>query len=312
MRRAAGVLTALLLLTGCTTVEEPVTEKPSAAPEAVEETTTAAPDCDARASLRPTGSLPAAGRMPAGSYMEEIRKRGRLILGTSQDSLLFSSRNPFTGAVEGFDVDMGRQIAAAIFGDPEKLQIKVIPHGDRTKVVADGQVDLVINTMTANCARWQEVDFSTVYLEAGQKLLVAKDSTVRGIDELGGRKVCAAVGSTSLRNIAAVSTGPIAVARPGWGQCLVAFQLGEVDAVSTDDTVLAGLVAQDPYTKVVGDRFTEEPYGIAISKNHPDLTRFVNAVLERDRENGTWTRIYEKWLGEDLGAAPQPPAARYR
>jgi polar amino acid transport system substrate-binding protein len=84
-----------------------------------------------------------------------------------------------------------------------------------------------------------------------------------------------------------------------------------VDAISTDDTILVGLAAQDPYAKVIGERFTSEPYGMAMSADHPEFTRFVNAVLEKNRANGTWTRTYDKWLGQ-FGKAPTPPPAEYR
>ncbi|HWS36534.1 MAG TPA: glutamate ABC transporter substrate-binding protein [Actinoplanes sp.] len=306
--RLALACSAVLLagLTACTDTparqaapeETPSAAATSAAPKAPE-------TCDARASFRPTSGV----TMPAGSYMQEIRKRGRLVLGTTQDTLLFSSRDPFTGRIEGFDVDMGREIAEAIFGDPDKLEIRVIPRSNRVNAVVKGDVDLAISTMTTNCTRWEQVDFSTVYFEAGQRVLVNKDSAVTKIEDLGRRPVCAATGSTSLENIAKVSTGPVPVARADFGECLVAFQLGEVDAISTDDTILAGLATQDPYAKVVGPRFTSEPYAAAVAKEHPEFTRFVNAVLEQVREDGTWQRIYEEWL---TAPAPQPPAAKYR
>ncbi|BFU44248.1 glutamate ABC transporter substrate-binding protein [Krasilnikovia sp. MM14-A1004] len=308
----AAVLCAVAALAGCT-ADTP----PHAAPAA--KATTAAPSahapadtsCQPRRSLRPSGGLPQPGHMPAGSYMAQIQKKGRLVLGTSQDTLLFSSRNPFTGAVEGFDVDMGHQIAEAIFGDPDKLTIKVIPNEKRVDDAADGTVDLVAYTMTINCARWKRVNFSTVYYDAGQKVLVSTSSAAKGIGDLGGKRVCAPNGSTSLDNIAKAPSKPVAVGRASFGDCLVAFQQNEVDAISTDDTILAGLAAQDPYAHVVGDKFTQEPYGLAMSQQHPEFTRFVNAVLERNRANGTWKRTYDRWLGR-FGPAPQPPAAEYR
>lgn len=272
------------------------------------EKTTRKESCNPRASLRPTGPLPPPGKMPAGSFMAKIQRDGRLILGTSQDTLLFSSRNPFTGRIEGFDVDMGRQIAQAIFGDPDKIQIKVIAYDDRVDAPRDGDVHIVADTMTANCARWKDVNFSSIYYEAGQKVLVSKDSPARRIEDLGGKRVCSAAGSTSYDNIALVKTKPVPVAMPAFGDCLVAFQRGQVDAISTDDTILAGMAVQDPYAKVVGPRFTEEPYAMAISPEHPEFTRFVNAVLERNRKNGTWAATHEKWLGP----APEPPVAQYR
>ncbi len=315
-RTPIALLTVVLAvaLAGCTADRpNPIPAPIAGAGAVVPPAGLTAPDesCKPRRSLKPTATLPAAGRMPSGTHMAEIQKRGRLILGTSQDTLLFSSRNPFTGAVEGFDVDMGRQIAEAIFGDPDKIQIKVIGYDQRVDLAADGTVDLVADTMTMNCERWKQVNFSTVYYDAGQKVLVASDSPAKGIEDLGGQKVCAATGSTSLENIAKVDVKPIAVGRAGFADCLVAFQQNEVDAISTDDTILVGLAAQDPYAKVVGERFTEEPYGMAMSAEHPEFTRFVNAVLAKNRANGTWTRTYDKWLGQ-FGEAPTPPPAEYR
>ncbi len=315
---AAAVVVVLLGLAGCSGDSSPSpsatgTPRPAATPNPGPGGAEADTSCNPRASLRPAGALPAPGRMPAGTYLAEIQKRGRLILGTSQDTLLFSSRNPLTGAVEGFDVDMGRQIAAAIFGDPDKIQIKVIGYDKRVASVVDGSVDIVADTLTANCARWKDVNFSTIYYEAGQKVLVSSDSTAKRIEDLGGRRICSAAGSTSFDNISKVAARPVpvAVARPAFGDCLVAFQQNQVDAISTDDSILAGMAAQDPYAKVIGPRFTEEPYGMAMPREYPEFTRFVNAVLEKNRANGTWTRAYEKWLG-DFGPVPRPPAAQYR
>jgi polar amino acid transport system substrate-binding protein len=308
---AVAATAAALLPAGCSGDSSPLPGNTTGPATAA--TGAAAPDtsCNPRASLRPQGALPTPGQMPAGTKMADIRKRGRLILGTSQDTLLFSSRNPFTGKVEGFDVDMGRQIAQAIFGDPEKIQIKVIGYDKRVSSARDGSVDIVADTMTANCARWKDVNFSSIYYEAGQRVLVSTGSTATSIEDLGGKKVCAAAGSTSFDNIGKVRTKPVAVAKAAFGDCLVAFQQNEVDAVSTDDTILAGMAAQDPYAKVVGPKFTEEPYGMALSNQHPEFTRFVNAVLAKNRANGTWTTTYQKWLGA-FGPAPAPPAAQYR
>ncbi|SNY43902.1 glutamate ABC transporter substrate-binding protein [Paractinoplanes atraurantiacus] len=322
MRRTIAAATAAVLALGLAACSadssplsgdmatQPLVEAPAPAPA---QGAAEAPKCDARASLKPAATLPPAGKMPAGTYMETIQKRDRLILGTSQDTLLFSSRNPFTGQIEGFDVDMGRQIAAAIFGDPNKIQIKVIGYDQRVSSVVNGDVDIVADTMTANCERWQDVNFSSIYYEAGQKVLVSTSSGAKRIEDLGGKKVCSVQGSTSFDNISKVKTNPkpVPVARSAFGDCLVAFQRNQVDAVTTDDTILAGMAAQDPYAKVVGGTFTEEPYGMAMPRQHPEFTRFVNGVLAKNRANGTWAKTYEKWLGA-FGAAPTPPVAKYR
>jgi polar amino acid transport system substrate-binding protein len=243
--------------------------------------------------------------------MADIVERGRLRVGVDQNTYLFGFRDPHTGELAGFDIDLAREIARALFGDPDRVQLVAISSADRIPAIESGQVDLVVRTMTMTCERWERVAFSTEYFTAGQRVLVRRNSPVEGIDDLGGQKVCAAAGSTSLRAIAAAPSRPIPVSVVDWTDCLVLLQQGEVAAISTDDSILAGMAAQDPTTHVVGDRFTTEPYGIAMSRDAEDLVRFVNGVLERLRSDGTWTELYERWLGS-LGPAPDPPRARYQ
>ncbi|MEU5694570.1 transporter substrate-binding domain-containing protein [Actinosynnema sp. NPDC020468] len=272
-------------------------------------TATAAPaSCDPTASLRPTGPLPAVGQAPAGSTMADIVARGRLIAGVDQNTYLMGFRNPLNGQLEGFDVDMVREVSRALFGDPDRIQFRVLTSADRVPALEEGKVDIVVRTMTVNCERWQKVNFSTVYYQAGQRVLVPTSSDVTGIDGLGGRKVCATKGSNSLVNIANAASKPVPVQVADWTDCLVLLQQGQVDAVSTDNPILAGLAAQDPYTKVVGDPFTSEPYGMAFPKADEDFVRFVNALLEQLRADGRWAAIHQRWLG----TPPAPPVASYR
>jgi polar amino acid transport system substrate-binding protein len=266
------------------------------------------PSCDATASLRPGGPLPPVGRMPAGSTMERIVERGRLIAGVDQNTYLMGFRNPGSGELEGFDVDLAREVARAVFGDPGRIQFKVLTSDERIPALERRDVDVVVRTMTVNCERWQKVNFSTVYLQAGQRVLVPSSSDVTGIESLGGRRVCATKGSSSLAAVANAASRPVAVSVPNWTDCLVMLQQGQVDAISTDDTILAGFAAQDPYTRIVGPQFTAEPYGMAFPKADEDFVRFVNALLERLRSDGTWAGIHRRWLGEP----PAPPAAKYR
>ena len=175
--------------------------------------------------------------------------------------------------------------------------------------------DIVVDTMTMTCDRWQQVNFSTEYYHAGQRVLVKRNSPVKGMADLGGKKVCAAEGSTSIKNIAAnlakTNPPPVPVSVRDWTDCMVMLQQGQVDAMSTDDTILSGMQLQDPNdTQLVGAPFTDEPYGIAMSKNHPDLVRFVNGVLQKMRDDGTLHGIYVKWLQGN--APPTPPTAKYQ
>jgi len=241
--------------------------------------------------------------------MAKIAARGQLRVGVDQNTYLFGYRDPASGDIVGFDIDMAHAVAKAIFGDPDKLQLVVITSAERIPYLQQGKIDMVADVMTINCARWQQVDFSTVYYNAGQTVLVPKASTARSISDLGGKKVCAASGSTSIAAIAAAAGHPVPVAVRDWTDCLVMLQQNQVAAISTDDTILRGLAAQDPDTKLLPGVFTAEPYGIAIARTSPDLVRFVNGVLARMRSDGDWAAIYKHWLGSPVPAAP---AATYK
>ncbi len=272
-------------------------------------TTTGAPpsDCDPRASLRPTGPPVVAGAGPA---VAAVIAQGRLRVGVDQNSYRFGYRDSATGELGGFDIDVARQVALALFGNQDAIQFVTLTSSQRIEALRTGAVDIVVQTMTSNCERKEQIDFSTIYYEAGQRILVNKDSGIQNLDGLAGKRVCSATGSTSIKNLANAAAKPVPVGVPSWTDCLVMLQQGQVEAVSTDDTILAGLAAQDPSTAVVGPLFSSEPYGIGIAMGKEDLVRFVNAVLERMRADGTWTAIYQKWLAE-LGEPPAPPAARY-
>lgn len=316
-RRRPGLLALALALTaalsGCagtdvyaeTTVPTPSpTPSQSAAPAA------APVECaDPLASYAPAG-LPGPDALPAASTMAEIRDRGRLVVGVSADSLLLGARDPLSGQIEGFDIDMARLVATAIFGDPSRVELKVITAAQRIPSLQDGTVDLVARNMTITCARWQDIAFSAEYYRSGQKVLVPLASTATSLDDLAGARVCAPAGTSSIEKLADFPDVEVVPASTHT-DCLVKFQQGQVDAITGDDTVLAGLAAQDPYAKVVGEAFTSEPYGLGMNSEDVDLVRFVNAVLEQAKADGTWAASYATWLSDALGAAPSPPAAVY-
>lgn len=269
------------------------------------------PECNARESLRPQGPLPEAGRMPAGSDMARILERGQLIAGVDLDTYQFASRHPDTGVLEGFDIDIVHDIAQAIFGDPGKVEFRQLATDEQLRQVESDTVDLVVGTLTTTCARRERVQFSAVYFEAGQRVLVNRGSAVTGLADLSDQRVCASRGSTSLQTILTHSAKPVPVGAPSVTECLVMLQLGEVDAVSTDDALLTGLAAQDPRTRIVGPALHDEPYAVVINKTNDELVRFVNGVLERRTESGRWLASYERWLTL-LGPPPAPPQPQYR
>jgi polar amino acid transport system substrate-binding protein len=311
----------LAILAGCTpdpasrTAAAPVVAVPRPAgvqdPATVAAAPPAADDCDRRASLRPPAALPPPGRMPAGSTMAAIVKRGRLVVGVSQTTYLFGHRDPFSGTLVGLDIDLAREISEAIFGRADRIRFWSITSAQRVPLIRSGQVDMVVRTSSMTCERWEQVAFSSQYYQAEQRLLVPRGSPVRSIDDLGGQKVCAAEASTDLAVVAAAGSRPVPVSAPEVIDCLVLLQLGQIAAVSNDDALLRGLEAQDPATRVVGPSLDQEPYGIMMAQDATDLVRFVNAVLARMRADGSLAALYRRWLPP--GAAPPPvPPARYR
>lgn len=311
LRAAAGCALALAA-TGCAGGLANVGVRPAASqPQpgrvetAVPKPSATAQNCDPLASARPNG---AAG---AGASVQRIRARGKLVVGVSQDGYLTGYLDA-SGNESGFDVDIARQVEKALFGteDAAHIQYKAVTNAERITDLADGSVDLVSDTFTMNCERETQIAFSTEYYAASQRLLVLKGSPYRSLDDLGGKKVCAQADSTSIAAIAANRSHPVPYGVTNLTDCLVALQENLVDAISTDDTILAGLGKQDQNTVVVGPAIEAEPYGIGVAKNAPDLVAFVNGVLEQIRADGTWQSLYAQWLQPYLGAA-QPLDVRY-
>ena len=265
-------------------------------------TAPAASTCDPKASsLRPAGPP----QVTPGSFMAKIRARGYLVAGVDQSTYHFGFLNPLNGQIEGIDIDMIRAVATAIFGDASSahLHLKAISDEQRKPDVMSGTVDIVAHTMTISCDRLKYLDFSSVYFDAHQRVLVLKNSKATSLDDLRGQKVCATTASDSVARIAAAKAIPVPVTY--WTDCLVLLQQGDVAAISTDDAILDGLAAQDPWTKLIGPPIADEPYGLAISKQHPEFVRFVNAVLQQLRTNGQWAASYRHWIGTPVAPIPQ-------
>lgn len=304
LRAAAVVLGGLLVVGGC---GYDVTELPTPEADETSEGTASSPvECDnATQSYQPSTDRAAA--------VADLTNKGLLVVGVSADTLKLGSADPFGRfEIRGFDIDVARAIATEL---GVKVRLQVISAADRIPLLESGEIDIVARNMTMNCARWEQIGFSAVYYNATQKVLVRSDDVAAfekdGVASLSGKKVCAPAGSTSIDNIKEVQPDVEAVAASNHTGCLVKFQQGEVDAITGDDTVLAGLAAQDPYAEVPEQaKLTDEPYGIGANKADVDLIRFINSVLETRRANGDWQASYNEWLRPYLGDAT-PPAPTY-
>lgn len=271
------------------------------------------PSCShLEASLPPPKPMPKPGAMPKGSFMERIQRHHYLLAGVDQNTFLFGYFNPQHDEYEGFEIDLLRQIAKAIFGSPRAIQFKAVTPAQRIPAVQSGSVDIVADAVTITCARRRQVDFSTVYFDADQKVLVPSNSTAHSVKDLRGKRVCAAIGSTTIATLKGLTPRVVPYGVPQRIDCLVRLQQGLVDAISSDNPILLGFEAQDPDTKIVGGQIAAEPYGMAINKAHPEFVRFVNGVLAQMRADGTWKRMYARWVSRVTNTKPPaPPTAQY-
>jgi polar amino acid transport system substrate-binding protein len=259
----------------------------------------------------PTGARPQGTAFPAGSYMATIAQRGRLVVGVKQDVQFFGYLNPRTNQIEGFDVDIAKEVAKALFNNdvsPSRVELKPVTSAQRIPALQEGVVDIVAATMTINEERKQQIDFSDVYYLAGQGLLVKRDSTATKIQDLdkADNTVCSVTGSTSEQNISKFAPNAQKLLFATYPECLTALQQGRADGISTDDNILFGLNDQDPNTKLVGGTFTEEPYGLGMAKSSAGFQEFVNGVLRTIKQNGRWKEIHRLHLGK-FGPTPEPP-----
>lgn len=260
---------------------------------------------------RPTGT-PRPSFAP-GSYMAELQNRGEIVIGVKFDVPQFGALNPATGQPEGFDVDLGNIIAGRL--GVRARYVEAISR-NRIPFLQQDKVDLIISTMTINEERKQEIDFSNVYYIAEQRLLVKKDGPIQDVDDLNSRgaSVCSAKGSTSETNIRAVAPNAKVNLQDGYSQCFQLLQNDQVQAVTTDNVILVGLLKNDPARfRISGRPFSKEPYGMGIKKGRVGFVDFVNEVLTDVKQDGTWVRLYNKWVkpvtGEDATPPPDTAAA---
>ena len=299
--RNAGLIALIsagaLALSGCGEGEEPAAEGIGTETEADVDVDLPA-DGDAEAEV---------GEFPEGSTMAELAEAGTITIGTKFDQPLFGLVGP-DGVPEGFDVEIAELIAGELGIAPEDIEWTETISANREQFIESGQVDMVVATYTINDARKEVVSFAGPYYEAGQSILtLASNEDIQGPDDLAGKKVCTVSGSTPEANLLENFPEVEVVPYGAYSDCLEPLRNGQVDAVSTDNVILAGFAAENPDLEVRGEPFTEEPYGIGLAKDDTEFRMWINDVLEESFEDGTWTEAWESTAGTVL-PTPEPPA----
>ncbi|WP_209848916.1 ABC transporter substrate-binding protein [Paenibacillus sediminis] len=239
------------------------------------------------------------GDTTAQSTLDAIKARGKLIAGVKYDTKLFGLKDPASGKVEGFDIDIAKALAKKILGDENKLELKEVTSKTRIPMLQNGDIDIIIATMTITDERKQQVDFSDVYFNAGQSLLVKKGSPITGLDSIvKGTKVLTVKGSTSAKNIREKAPDATVLEFENYQDAFTALKAGQGDALTTDNAILFGMQKQDPNYEIVGGTFTEEPYGMAIRKGDAAFVKTVNDLLKEMKDSGEYDKLYEEWMGQ--------------
>lgn len=262
----------------------------------------------------PAATAAAGPTFALASYMYSMQVKGKVRIGTQEDNPPFSVKDPTTNTWKGFDVDFAKEVAKAIFGDSADLNAVIewvpVTSATRIPVLQENKADMVIKTFTVNEERKKQIDFSTTYFFTGQRILVKKDSTVTKIGDLSGKTVCTQTGSTSEKNMLAANKDIRPLLIGSYPECLLALQQGQADAVSTDETILFGLVSKDPNTKIVGPYFSNEPYGIGIKKERQGLDVFLNSLIAAMIADGRWAALYKTHITPVSGDIKTSPHDR--
>ena len=255
----------------------------------------------------PAAPVAKAPKFESGTTMAKLAKAGTITIGTKFDQPLFGLKGP-DGTPVGFDVEIGKIIAADLGISADKIKWVETVSANRETFIENNTVDLVVATYTINDARKEKVSFAGPYYNAGQDILVLKGNPegIKGPEDLEGKKVCSVSGSTSAKNIEAYKVDLLTT--DTYSNCLEPLRNGKVIAVTTDNVILAGLADQNEGEfEVLSNPFTEEPYGIGLAHDDDAFRTFINDVLEKSYKDGSWKKAWEATAGKVL-KTPEPPA----
>jgi len=254
-------------------------------------------------------------KVEGSATFDRMTQNGKVIVGVKEDQPGLGYKDPTTGEYSGFDIEIARLIAGQLGFGKDKIEYKAIPSAGREQAIINGDVDYYVGTYTINDKRKEQISFAGPYFTAGQSLLVRKDEKdIKDKDTLKGKKVCSVTGSTPIQNVRdqGMTEPENIVELQNYSQCVTQLKQGQVDAVTTDDAILKGFAAQDPKTvKVVGDTFSDEPYGIGLAKDDKPLRDKMNDILQTALDDGTWDDIYDTTLGRSGTKAEKPKLERY-
>jgi glutamate transport system substrate-binding protein len=234
---------------------------------------------------------------------------GKIVVGTKFDQPGLGLKKP-DGTMTGFDVDVARYVAKELGYSEDQIEWKESPSAQRETLIENDQVKYIVATYSITDKRKEKVDFAGPYLLTGQSLLVTAGNTdITGPESLqDNKKLCSVTGSTPAQRIKDKYPGVQLQQYDTYSACVEALKNGAIDAVTTDEVILAGYAAQSPGTfKIVGKPFSEERLGIGLKKDDAELRTKINDALEKMEKDGAWRAAFEKNLGPAGISVPEPP-----
>ncbi|MGW5331479.1 glutamate ABC transporter substrate-binding protein [Streptomyces bauhiniae] len=247
--------------------------------------------------------------LPGSPTWTRAKKRGHFVVGAKEDQPYLGEKDPATGPYSGFDIEIAKMLSASLGFPGDSVRFRTIASANRETALQNGQIDYYVGTYTINANRKKLVGFAGPYYMAGQSLLVRKDTDdIHGPQDLAGKRVCSAAGSTPYQRIEDDYPKAVLVAYDTYSVCVDNLLTYQVDAVTTDDAILIGYAAKAPdELKVVGKPFSKEPYGIGVPRGDNALRFALDDALAAREKNGDWKKAYDATLGLSGVPAPKPP-----
>lgn len=294
--QASAVTVGLLALAACGSDDDTTPSEPTQAGPG----TTTSPQEDSDSDTATAG-----GDVSADSKVAQIQESGELVVGTKFSAPPFGFRDPGSGEVQGFMPDVSRELADKLGVEVKFVEATV---DNRIPLLQEGAVDLSVDTMVITCERAEQIDFTRPYYLSQARVLTRKDSGLTELEDFNDKTVGTPAGSYMIPAFEEAAPDVEFNFIDDYAQMGQLLAQGQLDGVTSDDTILTGLIVQNDDLHLVGDSLGEGPYGIGVAKENPELLDFVNGEIDRMLEDGTWTSIYEEWVQKYTNEPPVDPS----
>ncbi|HEY9460948.1 MAG TPA: transporter substrate-binding domain-containing protein [Paralcaligenes sp.] len=241
--------------------------------------------------------LAGTGSVSYADTLSTIKERGELIAGVKAQYPPFGFVDS-SGKNAGFDVDLSRELARGLFGNPDKVKFVTVTSGNRVPYLQSKKIDIIAATVTVTDERKKTVDFSDPYFNSGTLILVPKSSSITGINDLAGKKVAVIQGSIQVEDLADLAPKATLIKFGKTSEAVLAVKTGRADAYAHDDIAILDIAHGDPGLKVVGEDYRPRPFAMAVRKDDAEFLKFVNDRIREMKKDGTFDKLWNRWFGD--------------